>query len=213
MEKEIVIRLKLPSVTKRQRSLAVVGALVLGGTAVLYAAVPSSFNPGDPLSSAKLNDNFGSLQSQITTPDLGARVPSGFHASLTTATTTGTGGAAVLFDRVDFDIGGEYNNVTGAFVVKNAGIYLATCDLYFTAGGIAGTYELQLKRNGSPLSFAAAQSATSTGDAGSVVASTVATVKLAAGDTVTCIGGLAGGTAPLDINNPARNTFSAIRVY
>jgi hypothetical protein len=59
---------------------------------------------------SSLNDNFTYLQGQITTADLGARIPSAFHASLTVATSSGSG--ATAFDQVDFDLGAEYNRVT-----------------------------------------------------------------------------------------------------
>ncbi len=75
-----------------------------------------------------MNDNFSALQDQITTSTFGTRAPSAFHASVTAASSV-TGAQQVVFDHVDFDVAGEYNNATGAFVAKKAGAYLVTCNL------------------------------------------------------------------------------------
>jgi hypothetical protein len=54
MKRDLVLTLRL---TKRR----IVAAGLVGSTALVCAAVPNTFNPGDVLSSQKLNDNFGAL--------------------------------------------------------------------------------------------------------------------------------------------------------
>lgn len=212
MEREIVIRLRVPRSTKRQRFVAIVAAAVLGSAALVYAAVPNVFTAGDPLSASKLNDNFSSLQGQITPSNLGTRVPSAFHATLTVSATT-TAGQAVHFDQVDFDIAGEYNKVTAAFVAKNAGIYLITCSVFFLAGGTPGTYQIEVRKNGNQLIVNEIQSSNTTIDSGALTPSLAATAQLAAGDTLQCFGFLVGSPATLHAGSVPLNTFSVARLY
>lgn len=64
-ERELVIRLRLPRWLRRRWSLA--GAVaVVGFGAIVYAAVPNVFSSGEPLSSAKINANFDSLDGRVT---------------------------------------------------------------------------------------------------------------------------------------------------
>jgi hypothetical protein len=59
-EREIVIRLRLPASPRWRWPLGAGAAVVLVG-AVVYAAVPNVFKPGDSLSYQKMNDNFNAL--------------------------------------------------------------------------------------------------------------------------------------------------------
>jgi len=214
MRDELVIRLRMPRLTVRQRLLAVVGAVVVGGAALVHAAAPSPFAAGDTLSAAKLNSNFTAVQEQITTPTFGTRVPSAFHASVTTAASV-TGSQYVVFNHAEFDLGGEYNTTTGTFTAKNAGVYLVTCNVFFTPDGTPATFGLIIyKNNSSEVSIVDTQSGTSTSDVGGIAPAAIATVQLAAGDTLRCAAGdETGATRDLDTNNAARNTFSATRLY
>jgi hypothetical protein len=64
IEREYVIRLRLPrSPRGRWLLLGALGVLALG--ALTYAAVPHTFTAGEPLSSAKLNENFGALDGRL----------------------------------------------------------------------------------------------------------------------------------------------------
>jgi hypothetical protein len=88
MEREIIIRLKLPQ-RLRRRWLLAIGATILGGAAIVYAAVPNSFTAGDSLSAQKLNDNFNALVDVSSSQTIGgAKTFSSaavFNASLTSA--------------------------------------------------------------------------------------------------------------------------------
>src|SRR5262245_24160071 len=63
--REIVIRLRLP---QRPRARWLLGAIAftIGVGAIVYAAVPNVFSTGEPLSAAKLNANFTSLDTRAT---------------------------------------------------------------------------------------------------------------------------------------------------
>jgi hypothetical protein len=65
MGREIVVKLVLPRWMKTRWTLAVV-ALASAVSAIVYATVPNTFAPGDPLSSSKINANFTSLDGRIT---------------------------------------------------------------------------------------------------------------------------------------------------
>lgn len=216
MQREIVIRLMLPQLRRRHLFIAI-GAAVLGSAAIAYAMAPATFNAHDQLSASKLNDALASLQGQITTTDLGARMPSAFHASLTTR--IDINGAPIPFDQVDFDLAGEYNRPTGAFVAKNAGVYLFNCSVFFTSTdtntGNPNTWFIWLKKNNIPLTIVDIQSGTSAQDGGGVAPSSTTVVRLAANDMITCGAGIPQSTSTKtpDVNDPARNTFSGSRLY
>lgn len=195
-------------------------AVVMASAMIAHAFDTSWIAPGQPLSSSQLKadldetqSRLAALQGQITTPSFATRSPSAFHAGVTKATTI-TGAPPIVFDHVDFDIAGEYNNVNGAFVAQNAGIYLVACNLFFTAGGTPATFGMAISKNGNSITLVDTQSGTSTSDGGGITLQAIATVQLAPGDTVACAGGdESGATRSLDTNNAARNTFSVTRVY
>jgi hypothetical protein len=210
---EIVIRVQLPS--KRTARWMVIAGAVLGGAALVYAAVPNTFNAGDPLSSSKLNDNFSSLQGQITTTAFGTRTPSAFHATLTKATSPNVAGTTpIVFDQADYDLNGEYSATAGTFTAKNAGIYLATCNLFFNAGTTASVFGVNLHQNTTVITFGDTQTGGSSSDGGGVQVATQQAIQLAAGDVVTCTGGNeSGALTAVNISNEPRNTFSVTRIY
>jgi hypothetical protein len=191
--------------------------LLLGGGAIAWAAGLHSWNTGDTLQAADLNANFALLQSQITTmgdAGLAPRLPSAFRAGLAAATSVPTQGTVIPFDSVEYDLGGEYNAVTGAFTPKSAGVYTISCADWFTPAGTAAVYSAALKKNGGIIAANEIQSSTATGDAGSITPVVTATVLLAAGDTVQCAASQYTGTAqPLDTSGTWRNTVTAARLY
>jgi hypothetical protein len=66
LERELVIRLRLPRTPRARWTLAAIAAVLCGG-AIVYATVPNSFKPGDPLSSTAVNANFTNLDGRVTT--------------------------------------------------------------------------------------------------------------------------------------------------
>ena len=65
-KREIVIRLQLPQ-KPRTRWLIAGATAILCASAIVYATVPNIFSAGDPLSASKVNANFSSLDSRVTT--------------------------------------------------------------------------------------------------------------------------------------------------
>jgi hypothetical protein len=64
--REIVIRLQLPRWPRKRWLVGGLAACLCVG-AIAYATVPNTFNIGDPLSSAKVNANFTSLDGRVST--------------------------------------------------------------------------------------------------------------------------------------------------
>jgi hypothetical protein len=66
--KVYVLDLEIPARTKRRALLVGIPlGILLGGAGIVYATVPNIFAAGDSLSSAKINQNFSSLDTRITT--------------------------------------------------------------------------------------------------------------------------------------------------
>jgi hypothetical protein len=70
IEREFVFRLRLPK-TPRARWMGLAAVSVLAVAAVAYAAVPNVFNAGEPLSAAKLNQNFSGLDDRLSAVERG----------------------------------------------------------------------------------------------------------------------------------------------
>ena len=69
-------RFKLLPSSRTQRILIGIASLLIIGS-VAYAAAPNMFNPGDPLSSSKLNANFSALDGRIAALETAVVVPPG----------------------------------------------------------------------------------------------------------------------------------------
>jgi C1q domain len=212
--KVVVVDLEIPpKVKKWGLRLGIPLAVILGGTAVAYAAGLVTWTSGQTLTAADLNANFSALQNQITTPNLAPRAPSAFRASmagsLTVASATYT---PVAFDTVAFDIVGEYSKTTGAFVPKAAGIYLATCSYELQGFNPAVTdSEVAIFQNGNEVANMAGNSAGS-GSSYTLYTAT-AIIQVAANDTIQCKVYQNTGVSQTFPGLNDRNTFSAARLY
>jgi hypothetical protein len=70
--KVYVIDLEIPARTKRRALLVGIPlGILLGGAGIVYATVPNIFAAGDSLSSAKINQNFSSLDTRTTALEAG----------------------------------------------------------------------------------------------------------------------------------------------
>jgi hypothetical protein len=174
--KVYVIDVKTPRWLRRALVIGAVPVVVLGLAALVYAALPTpvpTFTDGTVLSAASLTalgtditnldtrlavveastpSNFTALQNEITTTSYAPRAPSAFHALLDVATTVPNTaangpGTIIVFDAIDFDLGGEYNRSTGTFTAKNAGIYSLHCAIEFNTTTSAA-WVLALVKNG-----------------------------------------------------------------
>jgi hypothetical protein len=186
--------------------------LLLGGGAIAWAAGLHTWANGDTLNATDLNGNFTNLQGQITPPAFAPRTPSAFHAWVTVATSIPSGGATVAFDHVEYDLGGEYNTATGAFVPKQAGIYLLTCQFEFDPTGSSDVAAVLYKNGAGAIGNEIGVSELVTA-ATNVSQGVSVTAQLAAGDSVTCYAS-SGASVPLqEPGFPSRNGFSAARLY
>ena len=61
---------------------------------------------------------------------------------------TGTAYPTLIFNQVDLDVGGHYNNSTGVFTCPVAGIYQVTCFGMDTNSAAAGAFYMRLEKNG-----------------------------------------------------------------
>jgi C1q domain len=212
--KIVVVDFEIPMKVKKWAVRAGIPAVILTVAAVAYADTLHTWATGDTLNASDLNGNFANLQSQITTPTFATRTPSGFHAYLSQATSVSTTGLTIVFDHVDYDLASEYTAGTGTFTAQSAGIYVATCNLYYTPNGTPQVYELGIQKNGGSVISGATQSSTAAGDAGSIIVQAAGAVQLAKGDLVTCATNQYSGTAQsLDVSSSYRNTFSVTRIY
>ena len=215
--KVYVVDFEIPPRVRKWALRLAVPAVVLSVAAVALAGPLHTWSTGDALNASDLNANFANLQSQITTTGdggLAPRLPSAFRAVLTKATSVPTSGTVIPFDTVEYDLGGEYSPVTGAFTPKSAGVYTISCTDWFVPDGTAGTFEVVIQKNGANIAANGLQSSTSTGDDGSITPQVTTTVLLADKDTVQCSAGqYTGATQGLDTGSSFRNTFSAARIY
>jgi hypothetical protein len=75
--KVYVLDLEIPARTKRRALLVGIPlGILLGGAGIVYATVPNVFAVGDPLSSAKVNQNFSSLDTRVTALEGAPAAPS-----------------------------------------------------------------------------------------------------------------------------------------
>jgi hypothetical protein len=212
--KIVVIDLEIPpKVKKWGLRISIPLAVLLGGSAIAWAATLHTWNTGDTLQATDLNGNFAALQAEITALQKPA---SGFHAHLTKPLMVQSGATpTVVFDSVDFDLGSEYTVANGFFTVKQAGTYLLNCSLeYAAAGTVSGWSAILVKNASSEIDADDVQSTTYSDFNGGITARVTTIAQLAAGDFVTCEA--AQGTSGLQgINEGAsdRDEFSAARLY
>jgi hypothetical protein len=210
--KVVIVDLEIPPHVKRWAlRIGIPLAVLLGGSAIAYAAGLVTWTDGQTLKAADLNANFSNLQGQITTQSLAPRTPSAFRAQLTMATTvSGEAVTPVALDSVLFDLGGEYNAATGVFTPKSTGVYEVTCSLEFFNGPSGNVYGAQIWDGSSELDGTDVQSSL-TGEI-RAIATTVA--HLSAGDAVSCRSfATPTGSNALFAQDPTRNAFSAARLY
>jgi hypothetical protein len=190
-------------------------AVLLGGSAVAWAAGLHTWSTGDTLQAADLNANFAYLQSEITALQAQVHAPSGFHAYLTQPMTIGSNIIApVPFDTVEFDLANEYDNTTGTFKVTSRGAYLVHCFVEYSPapGGTVPTgWAAGLTKNGTQLT---ALDTTSPAD-GNLGVVSEGVYQLEAGDAIQCFAYQNGsGNQALRVIPPyIRNDFSAARLY
>ena len=185
-------------------------ALLVGGGAIAWASPPHAFSDGQILTAQELNDNFTALDARLTVVEGQVHAPSAFRAVRTTAfNTPANATTTVVFDNVLFDLDGEYNVATGAFVPKNAGTYLIACSFDYLTPGVA-EWSAILFDGATELVGTDMQSSTGGAYSGP---ETVILTRLAAGDSITCRTFQNSGVSqPLAIGG-SRNTFSAARLY
>jgi hypothetical protein len=195
--------------TKRLLLVGIVLSVVL--TVTFVRAVPVTFTANQVLTAAQLNQNFSDLETRMKAVEAATHPASAFRAMLTTAQTIPTSlRTTVIFDKVEFDSGGEYNMTTGGFTAGQAGVYVFTCTVEFVASLTTDWY-VTIKRNGGDLIGA---EFTTPGAEGASPQATVVT-KLAANDTMTCAAYQASG-GPLALvtsSDNSRGSFSGARLY
>ncbi len=151
----------------------------------------------------------GMLATQLALLQGQVHAASGFHAWTAAAVSIPSRVSfPVAFEKVDYDLSGEYSPTTGAFTVKQGGVYVVKCG--FTFGpAFAAAVSAGILKNGSEV------------DARDVPQSTVfnvgvevtTMVQLASGDSLTCAAFQNSATAQSTLSSaPARNTFSAARI-
>jgi hypothetical protein len=196
---------------------AVAFGLVVGATVLVRAQVPHTFNTGDVLTAADLNNDLSALDQRIATLEAQAHPPSAFRAWLSTAGPTLTNAATLVisFDMVDFDLGSEYNPSTGIFSPKQGGVYLVNCGAWFASSATGTRYQAEIFLNGAPASATelSGDDVQASGAGLGISSETTIIVKLAAADKLTCAVGLSGASQTLDAGLPKRNRFSAARLY
>jgi hypothetical protein len=196
--------------TKR---LLILGVVLSGAlTVAVVHAVPVSFNSGDLLTAAQLNQNFGDLETRLHAIEATVHPASAFQARLTVAQSIPTALMTnVIFDQVQFDSANEYNKTTGAFRVAQAGVYSLSCvvELGPLPATVVNSYGA-IRVNGTDLT---GYDIYSTSTYLSLPLSVV--TKLAAGDTVTCaVVQISGATVNVYVGTGvARNSFSGARLY
>ena len=123
--KVVIVDLEIPPRVKRWAlRVGIPLGVVLGGGAVAWAAGLVTWTTGTTLTAADLNTNFSYVQGEITPTAYGTRTPSAFKATVTTATSIPSGpSTSVVFDNLEYDLGGEYSTTTGTFTVAHAGVY------------------------------------------------------------------------------------------
>jgi hypothetical protein len=189
--------------------------LVVGAAVLVRAQVPHTFNTGDVLNAADLNNDLSALDQRIAALEAQAHPPSAFRAWLSTAGPTLTATMVISFDMVDFDLGSEYNPSTGIFSPKQAGVYLVNCGAWFAASASGTRYQAEIFLNGTPATGTelSGDDVQASGAGLGISSETSIIVKLAAADKLTCAVGLSGAAQTLDVGLPRRNRFSAARLY
>jgi hypothetical protein len=181
---------------------------------VAYGAGLLTWADGQTLKAADLNGNFAYLQSEITALQNAAWPPSAFHALLVGTIAVPSGQSApVVFDTLEFDLGGEYSIATGVFTPKHDGVYALDCGLEaLWTSTITGEFSLQVYRNGSEVMASDVANYESTQTASRPIVSGI--LKLQAGDSVSCAAfQTTGASQSLFAGASGRNTFSAARLY
>ena len=211
--KIVVVDFEIPMRVKKWAIRAGIPAVILTVAAVAWAAPLHTWSTGDALNATDLNGNFANLQAQVTTPEFATRAPSGFHAHVTNAVTIPSlVDTKVLFDTVDFDLGSEYSTSSGAFTVKNAGVYSITCGFYFNSAGAEATWSVHVQKNGTEIDGIDLPSPTGASGISPRVSDTV---RLSVGEAVTCSANqTSGSSVALNASlNGLPNFFSVIRLY
>ncbi len=73
MQREIVIKLVVPRWLKSRWAFAII-AMMVGSTALVFAAVPNTFTSGQVVSASAMNDNFASLDGRLTVLEASPKV-------------------------------------------------------------------------------------------------------------------------------------------
>jgi hypothetical protein len=203
-----------PRATKWGLRFGLIASILLVGGAVAYAAGLFTWADGQTLKAADLNGNFAYLQSEITALQNAARPPSAFHALLVSTTAVPSGQSEpIVFDTLEFDLGGEYSTTTGAFTPKHDGVYAVNCGLEaLWTSPVTGEFSLQVFRNGSEVLASDVANYESTQTASRPIVSGI--LQLVAGDLVTCSAFQTTGASQSLFAGPSgRNAFSAARLY
>jgi hypothetical protein len=194
-------------------------AVLLGAMAVAHAYDTSWIASSQPVSAAKLKADLdeaqtrlAALESEVAKLAAQAHAASSFSSFLTAPAMVpnNVSGLPVKFDRVQFDLGSEYDATTGTFTPKQSGTYFAHCVLEFVANASAD-YAVGFFVNGAP----AATGDLVVDNQGAISVQVNELLHLSAGDAVTCLPFQnTGGAVSLDeVAGSPRNTFSAARIY
>lgn len=185
--------------------------LLLGTAAVAIAAGPLHvWAPGDTLQATDLNGNMSNLSTQIATVQGLVHAASGFRATLSSPVSIPNASfTTVAFGAVEFDLGAEYQPVTGAFTPKQAGVYMIFCACEYSPTVAGSLYQASIFKNGARFGLTEVSASTTNG----ITPEHTMVAQLAANDVITCATGqFTGATASL-YGTAGLTQFGAARLY
>ena len=177
------------------------------GTAADGGAIQSSI--------AQLQRSISTLQTQVAAIQGEVHAPSAFRAWFSGSQMISPGYFVVVFDHVEYDLAGEYDNVTGKFTAKQAGEYLVHCGFWQSAPATPAVWTSMIVRTPPGATSSVEEDAVDVQSvtAGGLSSSVAATMQLGAGDVVQCqYFNPSAATVTLAVGQ-RRNVFSATRLY
>jgi hypothetical protein len=154
-----------------------------------------------------LTDDIANVRGDVSVLKSRTHTASAFRARLAKATSLPNRFSQPLFEVVDYDLASEYNNVTGVFSPKEAGLYLVSCELDFN-GLVTSDCATMIYRNG-----VEAAGSEFYGYSNGISPQTDSTLLLAAGDVITCHAFQNSGADQALFVDLPRNVFAATRIY
>ena len=116
----------------------------------------------------------------------------------------------VVFDNVNYDIQSEYNNATGLFTVKNAGLYLVVANV--TIANMLNTQtqgNIWIELNGSAILVAETNPYNDAASSNLLNVSGSQILQCAAGATIAVVAQVSGGTKTITVKGP---TFTTLQI-